>query len=124
MLTPFSLFAAGCIHDFLGLVPWYKYLGSKLGRAPSCDINNFTILGSHSDIPLVLAAVIDDLLRIAGLVAVAFVIVGAVQYITSQGNPEDTAKAQTTIINALIGMAVAVVAVAFVSYLGNQLGRS
>ena len=75
-----------------------------------------------SDLPLVLLAVVDDLLRIAGLVAVVFVIVGGIQYTTSQGNPDATAKAQSTVLNALIGLVIALFAVAFVTYLGKALG--
>jgi hypothetical protein len=108
--------------DFFGLLPWYYYLPSSDLDAPTCSIRNFNFLGSHSDLPLVLLAIVDDLLRIAGLVAIAFVIVGAIRYTTSQGNPDDTAKAQSTIINALIGLAFATVAVGIVSFLGAKLG--
>lgn len=131
MLTTY--FAASCVkHGFLGLVPWYNYLdyGSvSAGSGESfCGVKSFNILpkgGPHgvtSDIPLILLAVIDDLLRIAGLIAVIFVIYGAIMYVTSQGSPDQTAKAQSTIINALIGLAIAIIAVAFVSFLGNRLG--
>jgi hypothetical protein len=116
-MQPLFFFAANCEKPFFGLVPWYHYLYVDPG---TCEIPNFNFLGG--DIPLVLLAIIDDLLRIAGIVAIAFVLYGAIQYIASQGSPEATAKAQGTIINALIGMAVAMVSVAFVSFLGNQLG--
>lgn len=109
--------------DFFGLLPWYYYLPSSDLDVPTCSIRSFHILGSDSDLPLVLLAVVDDLLRIAGLVAIAFVIVGAIRYVTSQGNPDDTAKAQSTIINALIGLALATVAVGIVSFLGARLGQ-
>lgn len=134
-----------CSHSFFGLVPWYNYLGPEFttnvngvgvgtnGQADPCSIkcfNIFTISQSepanacgvrHSDIPYVLLAIVDDLLRVAGIVAVIFVIVGAFRYVTSQGNPDDTAGAQNTIINALIGLAISIVAVAFVSYVGSRL---
>jgi hypothetical protein len=121
--VPFNLLALDSCqkgHDFLGLIPWYHYLPAD--RFEGCDIKHFEVLGSNSDIPLVLLAVVDDLLRIAAIVAVAFVIVGSIQLITSQGNPEDTGKAQSTIVNALIGLAVAIIAAAFVSFLGHKLG--
>lgn len=108
------------------LVPWYQYL--NLHQDPvtkTCSVNDFHLLpgGGHmSDLPLVLLAVVDDLLRIAGLVAVVFVIVGGIQYTTSQGNPDATAKAQSTVLNALIGLVIALFAVAFVTYLGKALG--
>lgn len=100
---------------FFGLVPWYYYLPH-----PGCQVS-FDPLSVSSGIPAVLLAVVDDLLRIAGLVAVGFVIYGAIQYLTSQGDPGQTSKAQSTIISALIGLAIALVAVVFVSYLGNHL---
>jgi hypothetical protein len=74
------------------------------------------------DVSLVLLAVIDDLLRLAGLLAVGYVIYGAIRYILSQGSPEETAKAQSTIVNALIGLALAMLAVGIVSFVGGKLG--
>ncbi|GAC1500695.1 MAG: hypothetical protein NVS1B10_04460 [Candidatus Saccharimonadales bacterium] len=120
---PFTIFATDSCQkaDFFGLVPWYHYL--KLST--TCEISHFKLLpggGQQSDIPLVLLAIVDDLLRIAGIVAVAFVLIGAAKYVSSEGNPEKTASAQSTIINALIGAAVSIVAVGIVSFLGSQLG--
>lgn len=125
LLSLFASRADDCSKgDFLGLRPWYHYLSDD--RFEGCDIKNFRFFPDgdlKSDVPLVLLAVVDDLLRIAGIVAVGFVLVGAIQLITSQGSPDDTNKAQSTIINALIGLAVAIVAATFVAYLGNRLGK-
>lgn len=108
---------------FFGLIPWYEYLKPD---GPNCDILSFQILPSgdkvKSDIPLVLLAVVDDLLRLAGLITVGFVIYGAIQYILSQGNPDATARAQSTILNALIGLVIALVAVVGVNFVGKVLG--
>lgn len=108
--------------DFFGLHSWYYYLPKA--DFDGCNIKNFQFLpsGSPSDVPLVLLAIIDDLLIIIGIVAVAFVIYGAFMYVTSQGNPEQTGKAQGTIINALIGTAFAITAATFVNFLGQRLG--
>jgi hypothetical protein len=109
--------------DFLGLKAWYYYLPRT--DFDGCSIRNFTFLpssGHPADIPLILLAIVDDLLTIAGIVAVAFVIVGAFRYVASQGNPEETGRAQSTIINALIGTAVAITASVFVNFLGQSLG--
>jgi len=124
-----------CKKTFFGLVPWYYYMDQEFQSdykygGSACDIKCFNLFNQseynecgqlHSDVPAVLLAVIDDLLRIAGMVAVAFVFVGAFQYTTSSGNPEQTAKARSTLINALAGLAVALVSVAFVSFIGNRL---
>lgn len=109
---------------FLGLVPWHKYIK----KGSDCNVQDFNFLPAgtgdgvaQSDIPLVLLAVVDNLLRIAGLIAVMFVIYGGIMYATSQGNPDQTSKAQSTIINALVGLVIAVIAVTFVSFVGNRL---
>jgi len=124
IMTLSNRFAASCASgDFLGFKSWYHYL--DLDRSQDrCEIKSFQILpanGHPSDIPLVLIAVIDDLLRIAGIVAVAFVIVGAIQMITSQGSPDQAANGRSTVVNALVGLAIAMIAVVFVSFLGNKL---
>lgn len=109
--------------DFIGLKAWYYYLPKS--DFDGCNIRSFTFLpdsGGHSDFPLILLAVVDDLLTIVGVVAVGFVVVGAFRYVASQGDPEATAKAQSTIINALVGTAIAVVAAVFVNFLGQTLG--
>jgi hypothetical protein len=61
------------------------------------------------------------LLRIAGFVAIGFIIYGGILYVTSQGSPEQTGKAQNTIINALTGLVIASVAVALISFIGSRI---
>lgn len=112
---------SGCQgNEFFGLIPWWQYLPNS-DFDNNCNIVSFDVLHG-SDIPLVLLAVVDDLLRVAALVAIAFVIYGAVKYTTSQGDPESASKAQSTIINALIGLVIALISIAFVSFISNQLG--
>ena len=123
--------------SFFGLKPWFYYMGDELGQpkhgdtaADKCGVHCFNIFvqdvanecgQTRSDVPGILLAIIDDLLRVAGLVAIAFIIIGAFQYVASRGNSERTASAQSTIISALTGLAITLVAVAFVSFLGNRL---
>jgi hypothetical protein len=122
----FAIAPAQCEKSFFGLTTWYHFLNSNdfvnSKGVTDCTIHNFTFLATKSDIALVLLAVVDDLLRIAGIVAVAFVIYGGFQYVASQGSGEKTARAQNTITDALIGLAVAIAAVGIVSFLGAKLG--
>jgi len=120
---------------FFGLVPWYEYLTLQPvrledpnGGAAStvCQITNFTndstqSIGAHSPILLIALAIFDDLLRIAALVAVGYIIYGGFQYMTSQGAPDATKRAQQTIINALIGVAVSIIAASAVAFLAGRL---
>jgi hypothetical protein len=100
---------------FLGFPTWYKYLEPTFVDG-ECGLN-FSFPG---DIGLVLAAVIEILLRVAALVAVVFVLVGGVRYIISQGEPDRLSDARGTIINALIGLVIAVAATAVVSFVAGR----
>jgi hypothetical protein len=117
---------------FFGLEPWYHFMpDSELGtHGEPCAVKCFNIFvqaeknecgETASDIPGVILVVIDDLLRIAALVAVAYIIIGSFEYAGSRGNSERASSAQSTIISALTGLAIALVAVALISFLGNQL---
>ena len=122
--------AAQCSKPFLGLQPWFAYLPDeafdKSSGSYTCNINNFSLFGDSgtgtgSHLLPVALVIADDLLRLAGLVAVVFVMVGGVQYVTSEGEPDRTKRAKDSIINALIGLAIAIVAAAVVSYIGRSL---
>lgn len=120
LITRFSV-SNGCNPpEFFGLKPWYQYLDTNA----DCTVRDFKVLGgtSGSDFVLVALALIDDLLRIIGFVAIGYIIYGGILYVTSQGSPDQTGKAQNTVLNALIGLVIAVVSVAFVSFIGNRLG--
>lgn len=125
----FQTFADTCsTNGFFGIPPWYKYLVDAGIMAPNKVTGACELAGSLSPndwvqvITLVALAVLDMALRIAGLVAVGFVVYGGIQYVTSQGEPDKTKDAQQTIINALIGLTIALIAAALVSFIGNKLG--
>lgn len=123
--------SSNCKPSFFGLEPWYQYLPIA-SKSSSCQVcfnvlpNQVALKGckqsSTSDISLVLLAIVDDLLRIAGMVAIIMVLYSSVSYIISQGEPQAIAKARSSIINALIGAAIAMVAIVVVSFIGNKLG--
>jgi hypothetical protein len=106
--------------EFFGLKPWYYYLETD-GK---CNVTQFQVLPETgvSDFFLVALVIVDDLLRIAGFVAIGYIIYGGILYVTSQGSPDQTGKAQNTIINALIGLVIASIAVAAVSFIGSRIG--
>lgn len=122
LITSLQLFGnAACSKaPFLGLKPWYYYLPMD----KNCEVQNFELLGSHSSIILIALAIIDDLLIIAGLAAVIYVIYAGIKYITSQGTPDEVAKSQSTLLNALIGLVIAVIAIGSVGFLGSQLAQN
>lgn len=57
-----------------------------------------------------------------GIVAVIFIIIGGIQLMTSAGNPSGQAKAKKTIINAILGLVVAICAAAIGNLVLSTLG--
>jgi hypothetical protein len=117
-----------CANSFFGLKPWYQYLPFNLTQNPAspdyCTVNlDFTGGGAAwNQLWLIAIAVLDDLLIIAGVVALAFVLIGAFRYVTSQGEPQGIKDATGTIAGAIVGLIIAVVATDVVNYIGNVLG--
>ena len=102
--------------SFLGFPYWYQYLPGKM------DVNNACVpaLNSINDVWLVGAAIIEILLRIAGIVAVVMIVYGGIQYVMSNGNPDQAQRAQHTLINAIIGLVVAVGAATIITYVAGR----
>ena len=113
-----SVFAMDCKTDFLGILPpWNKYLEHD----DACNIRGFEL----ADVWLIAAAVLEMLIIVGGVVAVIFVIWGGFRCLTSQGNPDATKSARRTIIYALTGLAVTIVASTTVSFiLGEFIGTT
>jgi ABC-type Fe3+ transport system permease subunit len=111
-----TFFAAACKAPglFLGIFPtWYQYIVDPSTCQPAFK--------SLSDVWLIVAAIIDILLRLASVVAVIFVIYGGIMFTTSQGSPDQTKQARNTVINALIGLAISVTASIFIGFLAGQI---
>ena len=110
---------------FFGLPTWYEYLdGEQDPLFPTKCIAkiDFENTGFRGLLPIGLA-VIDNLLRVAGMVAVGFLIYSGFLYITSQGEPDKTTQAKDGIINALVGLGIALIASIVVAYIGFRLTR-
>lgn len=69
----------------------------------------------------VIANIINVLLFVVGVTAVIMLIVGGIRYITSGGSQENVTKAKNTIIYAIVGIVVAVVAYALVNFVVTRL---
>lgn len=117
-----TTFAAYCdpnkdAGNFFNLPHWYQYLQGETDPISGKCIPK---LSDFNDIWAVGLAIIDILLVIGGLAAVAYVIYGGFQYIISQGEPDRTSAAKNTITNALVGLVIIMLAIAIVSYIGNK----
>lgn len=70
----------------------------------------------------VILNVVEDLLQLAGFVAVGFVIYGGFAYLTSDGASDKMASALKTIINAAVGLVVAIAAIGLVNLVASGAG--
>jgi len=121
ILNNFAATCAGANRSFFGLPTWYKYL-ERDSRVPGAVNDTCKLkIDGIGDIWLIGLGVLDILLRLIGLIAVGFIIWGGIQYLTSQGEPDRTKAALSTIINAFIGLAIAMAAAGLVYFIAGGL---
>ena len=65
---------------------------------------------------------IKGALIIIGVVAVIFIIVGGVNYMTSQGDPSKITKGKKIMITGIVGLIICVIAFAIVNFVLIALG--
>ena len=104
---------------FLGFPTWYKYLLKSDSFNEATQTCNLTPK-FPDDIGKIALAIVEILLRVGGLLAVFFVVYGGFKYITSQGEPEKTKNARQTIINAVIGLMISIIATTAVAFIGRE----
>jgi len=63
----------------------------------------------------------DVLIYIVGAVAVIMLIIGGLRYVISQGSSEGVKQAKDTILYAIIGIVVAILAYAVVHFVANNV---
>lgn len=120
---PFSKHPGCSKGSFLGFPTWYKYLKTPMNDngTPLCNpaitgINDFWLIG---------LAVIEILLRVAILVAIIYVMIGGFKFVTARGEgggggPDKLNSARNTTIDALIGLVIAIIATAGISYIAGK----
>lgn len=109
-------FAAACSHTFFFFPPWWEYLAKPSGS--DCSI----VFKFPHDILPVSLAIVDMVMRVAGLVAIISIIIAGVGYMTAAGDVQKTASARKRIYNSLIGLAIVAIASGVVAFIGNSLG--
>ncbi len=99
---------------FLGLPSWYEFLDvTDDGTGNGCSVK---APQDKSILVLIMLAIIDILLKLAALVAVIFVVYGGFRFTTAQGSPEGVAAGKKTLLNAIIGLVIAVLASQIVKF--------
>lgn len=105
----------------LGVPTWYKYLDTDTALSAasgSCKPE----IKEYVDGILILFAIIEIMARIAMYIAIIMVIYGGIRMIVSQGSVEEVKKARETLINAIVGLVIALISVGIVNLAGGLLG--
>lgn len=106
-----------------GIPTWYKYLPGGLDPADGTTcrlVMDFSTETANGFISIGLA-VTEILLFLAGIIAVAFIVYGGFRYVLSQGNPDQTKTAKDAVLNAVIGLIIAILATTLVRFVAAEL---
>jgi len=89
--------------------------GSAMASVPNpCDLDPTKC--PNKPLELIIMEIISWVVGILGLVAVVVIIYGGVRYMTSTGDSGKVKDAKNTILYGIIGLAIAVLAFAIVSF--------
>jgi len=81
-------------------------------------------LANSQDLTDLIANIIRILLLVSGALAVLFVVISGYQYITAHGNEEQAERGKKTLINALIGIVIIILAWVVVNVVIGTVGSS
>jgi hypothetical protein len=100
--------------------------GTKTGIFPSlydglpCTGGNTPSITSLQDIGKIIANVVRILITASGALAVVFLLVAAIYFITSTGDPARVKRAREIIIQTVTGLVVIITAYAFVTFVSGN----
>jgi len=113
-LTLATVFAIAGIYAFHIATPAYAVdviqnsCSSGGAGSPLCE--------SDEELPNMITSVVNLLLAVLGFVAVLMIIIGGIRYATSNGDASQTKAAKDTVLYAVIGLVVAILAYAIVNF--------
>ncbi len=85
---------------------------------PNADPN---MCNPNTTAPDLAVTLINVIIGVLGVAAVAFIILSSYRYVTAQGNPEEIAKARQGIIFSVAGLIVALLAFAIVNFVASNI---
>lgn len=103
--------------NLLGIPQWYQYVP----LSTDCNINTGAI-SQKNIIPILIAmGIFDIILYLTGMIAAFIIMYGGFRYLISAGEPQKISAAKTTIINAIVGLVIALVASQIVGFIAGKL---
>ena len=104
----------------LTLKPWYD----GLMNTNDCSINapQGSAKSMADFIWKIVLNIVDDLFQIVAYITTGFIMYGGFLMLTASGSPDRTSKAIKTIINAMIGLVIALASIAIVNLVSSRIG--
>ena len=96
-----------------GLRPWYYNLELDSDCSPKGEIEDM--------IGKIISNVIFDLMALASLVAVGYIVYAGYLIVLSNGDPAKYAKGKKTLTSAIIGLVICLAALAIVTFVAETL---
>jgi hypothetical protein len=128
LVTPAPASALDCEQRLLGIPPWYRGMTEERNNPstgqPECIIKE---PGSGTDnvenfVLKIALNIVEIGVVVAGYVAFFFLLYGGFQFLTGGSNPSQIEKARTTMLNAIIGLAIALGAVGITNLIFGIIG--
>lgn len=117
LIAPTTVSALDCEKRLLGIPPWYRGM-TKEQPNPSTGQQECVIKGpgvgedNIQNYVLKLALnIVEILVVVTGYIAFFFLLYGGFQFLTGGSNPSQTVNARKTMLNAIIGLVIALGAV-------------
>jgi len=119
MLAPTPVFAAvDCETPFLTFRPWYTGLVVRGSVRPDCPlkevnaegVNDATNVDLSVFIWTVILNILSMLFSLVGYLALGFMILGGYYYVLARGDPSKIARGKMTLIRAVIGLVICILA--------------
>lgn len=111
--------ASDCNTRFLTFPTWYRGL---TGPAPDCSFKAKSgNEGISKTIWTIALNVLEILIQLVAYLAAGFIIWGGFIYLTSQGSSDGIARGRKMILNAVIGLVLALGAVFVISYVAGTI---
>ena len=83
--------------------------------------NQAQTVGGDRSLPTIVGGVLSAVFVVLGILAVIFIIIGGINYTVSQGDPGKVKKAKNTILYAIVGLIIALMAFAITNFAMNAL---
>ena len=100
-------------------IPAYADICST--NAPEEVLNAAGCNNASDKLPSLIQNIVYSIIGVTSVIAVIFVVVGGINYMTSGGDPTKAQKAKNTIIYALIGLAICALSFAIVNFVIGKL---